>query len=91
MTTVGGPAAGSETVQLYVSKPNSRIFRPLKERKGFAKVRLEPGESRVIDRNLTFGEMKYGRSPLGWLLCAVLTGLLNRALEKRLAQGECDR
>lgn len=39
-------AAGSEIVQFYVSKPNSRIFRPLKERKGFAKVRLEPGESR---------------------------------------------
>lgn len=35
-----------------------------------------------IDRNLTFGEMRHGRSPLGWLVCAILTMLLRRSLQK---------
>lgn len=167
-----GSTAGSEIVQLYVAKPDAQIFRPARELKGFAKVWLEPGESKRvtillddkafrfwnpaanrweteggryellvgasaadirlqaavtvrgtvsvdpyegknlshyrsgqvldvpdaefeallgrplpegkprIDRNLTFGEMKHGRSPIGWLVCAVLTCLLNGSLKK---------
>lgn len=43
-----GPVAGAEVAQLYVSRPGSAVLRPEKELKGFAKVFLEPGESRQV-------------------------------------------
>ena len=39
-----GSVVGSEVVQLYISAPISSVDRPLKELKGFKKVRLEPRE-----------------------------------------------
>lgn len=35
-----------------------------------------------ISRNMTLGEMNHARSPLGWLIWAILTGMLNRSLKK---------
>ena len=35
-----------------------------------------------ISRNMTLGEMNHTRSPLGWLIWAILTGMLNRSLKK---------
>lgn len=43
-----GPVAGSEIVQLYISKADGAIFRPIKELKGFPKVNLQPGEKKRI-------------------------------------------
>ena len=43
-----GSVAGAEIVQLYVAKPDAKIFRPAQELKGFAKVFLNPGESREV-------------------------------------------
>jgi beta-glucosidase len=40
-----GERAGQEVVQLYVRDPLSRLARPEKELKAFAKVSLEPGQS----------------------------------------------
>ena len=167
-----GTREGAEIVQLYVAKPNAKIFRPAQELKGFAKVHLQPGESRTvtiplddkafrywntqtnrweveggqyelrvgassadirltaavdiagtdapdpyagktlphyktgsvqnvpdaawetllghtipqdkikIDRNMTLGELNHSRSPLGWLIWAVLTALLNASYKK---------
>ena len=167
-----GDRAGAEIVQLYVAKPDAKIFRPAQELKGFAKVPLRPGESRTvviplddkafrywniqtdrweieggqyelrvgascadirltaaveiagtdapdpyagktlphyrtgsvqnvpdaewetllghaipqdtikIDRNMTLGELNHSRSPLGWLIWAVLTALLNAIYKK---------
>ena len=167
-----GTRAGMEIVQLYVAKPDAKIFRPAQELKGFAKVSLRPGESRTvaiplddkafrywntqtnrweieggqyelrvgassadlrltaavdiagtdapdpyagktlphyktgsvqnvpdaeweallghaipqdkikIDRNMTLGELNHSRSPLGWLIWAVLTALLNASYKK---------
>ena len=167
-----GTRAGMEIVQLYVAKPDAKIFRPVQELKGFAKVPLRPGESRTvaiplddkafrywntqtnrweveggqyelrvgassadirltaaveitgsdvpdpyagktlphyktgsvqnvpdtewetllghaipqdkikIDRNMTLGELNHSRSPLGWLIWAVLTALLNASYKK---------
>ena len=167
-----GTRAGMEIVQLYVAKPDAKIFRPAQELKGFAKVHLQPGESRTvtiplddkafrywntqtnrweieggqyelrvgassadirltaaveiagtdapdpyagktlphyrtgsvqnvpdaewqtllghaipqdkikIDRNMTLGELNHSRSPLGWLIWAVLTALLNASYKK---------
>lgn len=167
-----GSCAGAEIVQLYVAKPDAKIFRPVQELKGFVKVQLAPGESKTvtiplddkafrywnvktdrweieggnyeirvgascedirlkatvlvngtgaenpvaglalvhyltgdvthvtdaefaallghdipedkikIDRNMTLGELNHGRSPLGWLVWAVLTVLLKRSFQK---------
>ena len=41
-----------------------------------------PPKKPKIDRNLTFGEMYHGRSPLGWLVCAVLTLLLKQSIAR---------
>ena len=43
-----GSVAGFETAQLYVGDPESTIFRPVKELKGFKKIWLEPGEEKAI-------------------------------------------
>ena len=43
-----GDVAGAEIAQVYVAKPDSKIFRAPKELKGFVKVYLEPGESKKI-------------------------------------------
>ena len=170
--TNNGTREGAEIVQLYVAKPDAKIFRPAQELKGFAKVHLQPGESQTvtiplddkafrywntqtnrweveggqyelrvgassadirltaavdiagtdapdpyagktlphyrtgsvqnvpdaewetllghaipqdkikIDRNMTLGELNHSRSPLGWLIWAVLTALLNASYKK---------
>lgn len=52
-----GDAAGAEVVQLYVAKPEHQVFRPEQELKAFAKVMLQPGESR--DVTFTLGEAAF--------------------------------
>lgn len=47
-----GDRAGSEVVQLYVHDVETSVFRPEQELKGFAKVRLEAGESRAVTLGL---------------------------------------
>ena len=167
-----GKCAGAEIVQLYVAKPDAKVFRPAQELKGFAKVWLEAGESKTvtiplddkafrywnvatdsweveggkyqlhvgassadirltaevtvlgtgapdpyqsvdlphymtgdvtnvpdaeyaallgrpipedkikIDRNMTLGELGHGRSPLGWIVAAVLGLLLRQSIKR---------
>lgn len=43
-----GKRAGAEIVQLYVAKPGAEVFRTAQELKGFAKVQLQPGESKTV-------------------------------------------
>ena len=43
-----GSCAGAEVVQLYVAKPDAKVFRPVKELKGFAKVFLQAGECKTV-------------------------------------------
>jgi beta-glucosidase len=43
-----GLRAGAVVPQLYVSPPKSSVPRPQKELKGFAKLMLQPGESRDV-------------------------------------------
>jgi beta-glucosidase len=54
-----GERAGAEVVQVYVSQKNSTIRRPKKELKGFKKVFLEKGESKVVEVAI---ETKYATS-----------------------------
>lgn len=43
-----GSRAGAEVPQVYVADNHSRVPRPAKELKGFAKVMLQPGEARTV-------------------------------------------
>ena len=61
-----GNVIGTEIVQLYVSKKNGQIFRPVKELKGFARVTLAPGEKQRItialdDKAFRFWNVKADR------------------------------
>lgn len=47
-----GNVAGKEIVQIYVRDVESSLVRPFKELKGFAKVSLRPGESKVVELQL---------------------------------------
>ena len=47
-----GSRAGSDVVQVYVRDVEASVQRPEKELRGFAKVRLEPGETRAVDVRL---------------------------------------
>ena len=46
--TNAGSREGSEVVQLYISDLKSSLPRPVKELKGFSKVRLAPGETKEV-------------------------------------------
>ncbi len=43
-----GSVAGAEVAQLYVSDPSAKTDRPERELKGFAKVRLDPGQKQHV-------------------------------------------
>lgn len=43
-----GCREGSEVIQLYISELQSSLPRPVKELKGFSKVKLAPGETREV-------------------------------------------
>jgi beta-glucosidase len=47
-----GRRAGKAVVQLYVAPPKSEIIRPVHELKEFAKVDLQPGESKTLSMTL---------------------------------------
>jgi len=51
VTNVGG-RAGTEVVQCYVAPGATALARPPKELKAFAKIRLEPGESGIVELRL---------------------------------------
>ena len=49
-----GNMAGREVVQVYVHDAKSSLVRPEKELKGFAKLELQPGETRTVSVKLDF-------------------------------------
>jgi len=54
-----GTAAGTETVQLYVSYPGSAVDRVVRELKGFGRVTLAPGESSVVSIPVRAADLAY--------------------------------
>jgi len=54
-----GPRAGEEVAELYVRELNPEIDRPVRELKGFAKVALQPGETKTVSFTLTPRELAY--------------------------------
>lgn len=59
IVTNTGAVAGAEVVQLYVAKPDCQVFRPNQELKAFAKVFLQPGESREVTFTLGDAAFRY--------------------------------
>ncbi len=54
-----GKMAGKEIVQLYVMDRESKLARPIKELKRFAKVDLRPGETKTVSFNLDMQDFAY--------------------------------
>ncbi|HEY3437886.1 MAG TPA: glycoside hydrolase family 3 C-terminal domain-containing protein, partial [Actinotalea sp.] len=59
-----GTRAGRETVQVYVADPQSTVFRPAQELRGFARVALEPGDSERVTIGLDARAFAWWSTPL---------------------------
>ena len=54
-----GKHTAEEIAQLYVQDVTARLVRPVRELKAFRRVRLEPGESTLVEFALQTGELAY--------------------------------
>jgi beta-glucosidase len=54
-----GPVAGDEVVQLYICDEFVSVPRPVKELKGFARVMLQPGESKAVTFHLPVDQLAF--------------------------------
>jgi beta-glucosidase len=54
-----GARAGAEIAEVYVGERHSRVPRPVKELKGFAKVSLNPGETKAVAVSLDSRAFSY--------------------------------
>ena len=59
-----GTVATTETVQCYIHDVAADVARPLKELKAFLRVRLEPGEAKPIQFNITPEDRSYWNEAL---------------------------
>lgn len=62
-----GKVAGEEVAQLYIHDKFASVVRPVKELKDFAKVKLNPGESKTITFELTPAKLAFYQEKLGWI------------------------
>lgn len=61
-----GKRAGEEVVQLYLRDRVASIARPMKELKGFRKLRLEPGEARRVSFEIDRELLSFHDTNLHW-------------------------
>ena len=54
-----GARAGDEVVQLYVRYPESKVERPQKQLRGFARITLAPGEAKTVTLRLAAADLAY--------------------------------
>lgn len=54
-----GAVAGAEVVQLYVGDDKAPVVRPTKELRAFAKVTLQPGETRDVELRVAAADLAY--------------------------------
>ena len=54
-----GNREGAEAAQLYIQDIKSSLPRPVKELKGFEKVMLNPGESKIVKLTLVYKDFAY--------------------------------
>jgi beta-glucosidase len=71
-----GEMAGKEICQLYGRPVKTRLHRPLRELKGFAKVDLQPGETQQVTIEVEARDLRYFDPEHGdWLLDAGAYGI----------------
>lgn len=64
-----GDVKGSEVVQVYIGKPNSKVKRAIKELKGFYKVNLTKGEEKTFNISINVNKLAfYDESISNWNL-----------------------
>ncbi len=74
--TNNGTVAGEEVAQLYVGYPGSAVDRPIIELKNFARVALEPGETRTVDLEVPVADLAYYEvSEPGWVVEEIAYGV----------------
>jgi beta-glucosidase len=57
--TNSGDLAGEEVVQLYIADKSSNDPRPIKDLRGFERINLNPGETAVVEFELTTRDIAY--------------------------------
>jgi beta-glucosidase len=62
-----GKVAGDEVVQLYIQDVVGTETRPVKELKGFQKIKLEPGESKKVTFKVSLTELSYFNNDLKFI------------------------
>jgi beta-glucosidase len=62
-----GTMAGKEVVQMYIRDIVGSITRPVKELKGFEKVSLNPGESKMVTFRISEESLKFYNTDLKYL------------------------
>lgn len=62
-----GKYPGEEVVQLYLRDEVANVVRPLKELKDFTKIKLNPGESRLIHFTIAKDKLSFYNSQLNWI------------------------
>jgi beta-glucosidase len=61
-----GKYAGEEVVQLYLQDEVASVARPVKELKGFQKVYLNPGESKIISFTIDKDKLSFYDQEMKW-------------------------
>ena len=63
-----GKMAGDEVVQLYIHQKSGSDSRPMRELKGFDRLTLEPGETKMVTFHLNPDELSYWSTSAGkWI------------------------
>ncbi len=63
-----GHRAGDEVVQLYIRDVLASVARPVRQLEGFARVHLEPGESRVVSFTLSPEQLRMLDRDMHWVV-----------------------
>jgi beta-glucosidase len=61
-----GKYAGEEVVQLYLQDEVASVARPVKELKGFQKIYLNPGESKIISFTIDKDKLSFYNQEMKW-------------------------
>lgn len=65
--TNAGKYDGEEVVQLYIRDVVGSVTRPVKELKGFQKIRLKASETKTVSFNITTDDLKFYNSSLQYV------------------------
>jgi beta-glucosidase len=64
--TNAGTREGEETVQLYTRDVVGSVTRPVRELKGFQKIRLKAGETRTVSFKINASDLSFYRRDMTW-------------------------